>query len=121
MKDYVVVPTTGEKLYDSALISLPGYPDQAFVLHRGYYPKNDFSVYGWYCRSQTTGIILAITPDLLSACTVLRAGVTQSSLPSMIYVSMQLSEISSKLDAIIDVVTTVVSHAVLDDNPDSGD
>ena len=59
--NYIVIPGTNIRLYDSDIIKISNKPRVKWVVHMGWYIYQDVQNFGWYIESIKTGEILPIS------------------------------------------------------------
>ena len=72
--DYIKVPTTGQKVYEGAIVVLLRLPDTRWVLHCGYYEYNGVRRKGWYFSSIPSTTIMPVFVEDLVAMRIISNG-----------------------------------------------
>lgn len=66
----LIVPNTGQKLYDGDVVMLSRYPGMKWILHCGWYTYYNGNYQGWYFQSIPTNTVIPVVDDDLTLLTV---------------------------------------------------
>lgn len=61
VNDYIVIPNTDIRLYDSDIVKISNRPNIKWVVHIGWYIYDEVQNYGWYFASIRNGEILPVS------------------------------------------------------------
>lgn len=68
--EFIVIPETDIRLYDSDIVKLSNYPKIKWVVHLGWYTYQGIQSFGWYLISINDGEILPVSTIDLTLCTL---------------------------------------------------
>lgn len=70
VNDFIIIPGTNIRLYDSDIIKISGKPRIKWVVHTGWYIYDNVQNFGWYFVSIKDGAILPASVVDLTLCTL---------------------------------------------------
>ena len=68
--NYIVIPGTDIRLYDSDIVKISSKPKVKWIVHLGWYIYDDVQNFGWYFESIKDGEILPVSIVDLTLCTL---------------------------------------------------
>ena len=68
--DYIVIPGTNIRLYDSDVVKISNKPRVKWIVHNGWYIYKDVQNFGWYLVSIKNGDILPVSEIDLTLCSL---------------------------------------------------
>lgn len=68
--NYIVIPGTNIRLYDSDIVKISNKPRVKWIVHSGWFIYDNVQNFGWYFESIKTGEILPVSIIDLSLCTL---------------------------------------------------
>jgi hypothetical protein len=68
--NYIVIPGTDIRLYDSDIVKISNKPRVKWIVHLGWYIYDDVQHFGWYFESVKDGEILPVSIVDLTLCTL---------------------------------------------------
>lgn len=59
-QEFIIVPNTGEKIYDGTIVILQRLPGTKWIVHEGHYIYNNKKSYGWYLSAIPSGTTMPL-------------------------------------------------------------